>query len=255
MTAGLAHEIRNPLQFIQNYANVVAELSGELDDVVDESSSDLPPTVLDDLTLLRNELGQAGEHLVRHVARLDAIVESMLAASHHGTVRRQLTNVNVLVRESAELAYYERGGATATGPSEQLLFALADHLPLVVLDPLRVSRAVINLVGNALQAADEGTADGTSPVVRVETEATPSTVDIVVSDNGPGIPAELRDRVFEPFFTGKPGRHHAGLGLTQVWDIIVGDHHGGVTIDAGRPTGTSIRIRIPIDVEDRDETS
>ncbi len=250
VTAGLAHEIRNPLQFIQNAAEVVAELSTELDTIVAEASDTVPPTVHDDLRVLRGELAEASDQIVRHVSRLDAIVESMLAASHHGSGRRQLTDVNLLVRESAEFAYHGRTGGISTS-GEQLMFDLAPDLPLVVVDPVRLSRAVINVVANALQAVDGGTTDGTPPTVQIETRSTPAAVTIVVRDNGPGIAEDVRDRVFEPFVTGKQGRHHAGLGLTQVWDIVVGDHRGDVHIDSEPGAGTTVRIELPANDDGR----
>jgi signal transduction histidine kinase len=243
VTAGLAHEIRNPLQFIKNYAEVVAELASELQTIASEAEGTVSAPMFDDLTSLRTELGQAGEQIVRHVGRLDAIVESMLAASHHGSGHRQLTDLNLLVRESAEFAYHGRVGAPAAPRVERLEFDLEQDLPLVVVDPLRLSRAVINLVANALQAL-AGDSAALEPAVTVRTGRVPNGISISVADNGPGIAADVQPRVFEPFFTGKSGRHHAGLGLTQVWDIVVGDHGGSVTIE-GRGPGTIATITLP----------
>jgi signal transduction histidine kinase len=244
VTAGLAHEVRNPLQFIKNYAEVVTELSSELDVIVAECGPDVPASLVDDLASLRTELGQAGEQIERHVRRLDAIVESMLAATQQARGQRQLTDVNLLVTEAAEYAYHGRAGSHRAPRDERLVLELDRELPLAVVDPLRLSRAVVNLVTNALQAAGDGGSGPEEPTVVVSTAPTPTGFSIVVRDNGPGIPAELRGRVFEPFLTAKRGRHHAGLGLTQVWEIVVGDHHGTVTIDSD-DTGTVATIAVP----------
>jgi signal transduction histidine kinase len=244
VTAGLAHEIRNPLQFIKNYAEVVSELADELRSILDESATRMPAPAFDDLSSLRNELGQAGEQIVSHVGRLDAIVESMLATSHQGSGRRQLTDVNLLVRESAEFAYHGRAAVLDAPRVERLELDLETDLPLAVVDPLRMSRAVINLVVNALQSL-AGIVDSDEPVVWVRTRRTDDGFAIIVEDNGPGIADEDTSRLFEPFFTTKRGRHHAGLGLTQVWDIVVSDHGGTITIE-GRPgRGTTATISVP----------
>jgi signal transduction histidine kinase len=245
VTAGLAHEIRNPLQFIKNYAEVVAELAAELRNIVEESASTMTPSAIEDLASLREELGQAGEQIVRHAGRLDAIIESMLATSQQGSGQRQLTDVNLLVKESAEFAYHGRAAAPESSRLEQLEFDLDPDLPLAMLDPLRMSRAVINLVVNALQAVALGS-DTDAPTVRVRTRRTADGFSIVIEDNGPGIATDQRQRVFEPFFTTKRGRHHAGLGLTQVWDIVVSDHGGTVTIDSVAHGGATATIALPL---------
>ena len=250
VTAGLAHEVRNPLQFIKNYAEVVAELSSELDMMVAEAGDDLPPPLLDDVRSLRDELGRAGEQIVRHVQRLDAIVESMLAATQSARGARQLTDVNLLVTESAEFAYHGRAGPHTASRAERLTFRLDRDLPLAVVDPLRLSRAVVNLVSNALQAVGNGGAGSEEPTVEVSTSRTHDGFSIVVRDNGPGIPTELQGRVFEPFLTAKRGRDHAGLGLTQVWEIVVGDHDGSVTIESDSTQGTIATITVPTNDDD-----
>jgi signal transduction histidine kinase len=243
VTAGLAHEIRNPLQFIKNYAEVAAELATELRNIVADDEQMQEPT-LGDLTSLYDELHQAADQIGRHVMRLDAIVESMSAAASESSGRRQLTDINLLARESAEFAYHGRAGAVAGPRVERLVFELDAELPPAVVDPVRLSRAVINLVGNALQAISSASPLVNDPCVTVRSARTDDGFELSVEDNGPGIPAEIRDRVFEPFFTATRGRHHAGLGLTQVWDIAV-NHGGSVTIDSDATHGTVVTLRLP----------
>jgi signal transduction histidine kinase len=243
VTAGLAHEIRNPLQFIKNYAEVVGELANELRSIVIDDEHIVEPT-RGDLTTLHEELNQAADQIDQHVTRLDAIVESMSAASSPASGRRQLTDVNLLVRESAEFAYHGRAGATAEPRVETMEFDLDGTIPPAVVDPVRLSRAVINVVTNALQALAGGPPLARDPRVEVRTGRTADGFAISVADNGPGIAPEIRGRVFEPFFTAKRGRHHAGLGLTQVWDIVV-NHGGTVTIDSEAEQGTVVTLHLP----------
>jgi signal transduction histidine kinase len=243
VTAGLAHELRNPLQFIQNYAEVVTELGDELDGILHDGTTTLPSQTVDDLTSLHSELSRAGEQIVRHARRLDAIVESMLATSGDTTPRRELADLNVLVRESAEFGRDGRGTSSSVS-GERIDFDLDDSIPLVMVDALRLSRAVVNVVTNALQAAGDDPPADAPPTVTVRTRAVDDGFTITVEDNGPGIAGDSRQRVFEPFFSAKQGRAHAGLGLTQVWDIVVDDHQGRVEIDR-RDDITVVSLFIP----------
>jgi two-component system, NtrC family, sensor kinase len=244
LASGLAHEIRNPLQFIKNYAEVVDELEAELLEIIREASGTVPSATVDDLNSLQHELSVAAEQIVRHAQRLDAIVESMLATSRTAVGDQRLADLNLLVRESAEFAYHGRADQHPARLREQLLFELEPGIPPVSVQPLRLSRAVVNIVTNALQATTLGTFDGHEPTVRVMTERRGDGFVIVVEDNGPGVPAEIKDRIFEPFFTDKTGHLHTGLGLTQVWDIVVTDHGGRVSIDSepGQPTRVTLEI-------------
>jgi two-component system, NtrC family, sensor kinase len=244
LASGLAHEIRNPLQFIKNYAEVVDELEAELLDIIREAAGAAPSTTIDDLSSLHRELSEAAEQIVRHAQRLDAIVESMLATSREAVGDRRLADLNLLVRESADFAYHGRADQHPARLREHLVFELDAGIPPVSVQPLRLSRAVVNVVTNALQATNLGTFDGHEPTVRVMTERRGDGFVIVVEDNGPGVPAEIEDRIFEPFFTDKTGHLHTGLGLTQVWDIVVTDHGGRVSIDSepGRPTRVTLEI-------------
>jgi signal transduction histidine kinase len=244
VTGGLAHEIRNPLQFIKNYAEVVSELANELRSIVEDDEHVVEPT-RGDLTTLQDELRQAAEQIDRHVIRLDAIVESMSASSSPASAHRQLTDLNLLVKESAEFAYHGRAGAPATPPVETVAFDLDPNLPPAMVDPVRLSRAVINLVTNSLQALTAGRSAVGDPTVTVCTARDDDSFVIAVADNGPGIAPDIRSRVFDPFFTVKRGRHHAGLGLTQVWDIVV-NHGGTVTIDSETDQGTVVTLRLPV---------
>jgi signal transduction histidine kinase len=243
VTAGLAHEIRNPLRFVKNYAEVVSELADELRSIVAEDERIVEPT-RGDLSTLHEELRQAADQIDRHVTRLDAVVESMSAASSPASGRRQLTDVNLLVRESAEFAYHGRAGSLAAPRIEGLAFDLDTNLPPALLDPVRLSRAVINLVTNALQALAGGQGVVRNPQVTVRTGVTDDGFAIAVEDNGPGMAPDIRSRVFEPFFTAKRGRHHAGLGLTQAWDIVT-NHGGTITIDSEPEHGTVVTLRLP----------
>jgi C4-dicarboxylate-specific signal transduction histidine kinase len=167
----------------------------------------------------------------------------MLATSGESAARRELADLNVLVRESVEYAYEGRRGPSAIS-GEHLDLDLDPSIPPVMVDALRLSRVVVNLVTNALQAAADDRAGRREPAVVVRTRRVGDGFAIVVEDNGPGIPDEIRARVFEPFFSAKGGRTHAGLGLTQVWDIVVVDHGGTVDIDRTPEGRTAFTVTI-----------
>jgi signal transduction histidine kinase len=235
LTAGIAHEIRNPLQFIAGDAEVVVELAEELTVVVEELRSRLSDEAVADLVTLRDELAEAGHQIVRHAHRLEAIVDGMVATSGARARRRRLVDLNEVVIEAARLA----GTATSGEPPSlgvDVELVLAPGLGPISADPIRLSQAVLNLVANALQAVDRGTSDGRPPRVRLTTARVGDGQELRIDDNGPGIPTEVRDHLFEPFVTTKPVRAHAGLGLAQAWDTVVVAHGG--TLDAvGRPDG------------------
>jgi signal transduction histidine kinase len=248
LTAGIAHEIRNPLQFITGDAEIVVELAEELQVLVEELRPHLSEEAVADLVTLRDELAEAGHQIVRHAHRLDAIIDGMVATSGARARRRRLVDLNEVVAEAARLA----DTASAAGPPSlgaDVELDLTPGLPPITADPVRLSQAVLNLVANALQAVGRGTSDGKPPRVRLTTAPVGDGQELRVDDNGPGIPAEVRDHVFEPFVTTKPGRAHAGLGLAQAWDTVV-SAHGGTLVAAARPGGgTTMVVWLPTTVD------
>jgi two-component system, NtrC family, sensor kinase len=249
MAAGIAHEIKNPLHFVQNFAEAVAELANELGAIVDDARERMPTDTIEDLETLQAELGDAAAKIVEHGNRVDGIVKSMLLYPWGTSVERHLTDVNALARESATVAYHGLRARKVISPAVALEFELSDRLVPVAVAPHSLSRAVSNLVANACEAAQEAATDDHLPTVRVVTRRTDDGFELTVSDNGPGIGGVDHARVFEPFFTTKKALENIGLGLSQVWDITTRDHAGQVDVETS-DAGTTITLTIPIEEGD-----
>ncbi|AHY51971.1 GAF domain-containing protein [Bradyrhizobium japonicum] len=246
LTAGIAHEIKNPLNFVNNFAALSADLTAELNELL--ASSALAENIrgeVDDLTaLLKDNL----QKVVQHGKRADSIVKNMLLHSRAGSGQLGMADVNSLVEESLNLAYH---GARAEKP--QFDVALKRELDpgagTAELFAQEITRVLLNLVSNGFYAAakrksDDGAA-GYEPVVIAATCDRGSHVEIRIRDNGTGIPPEVKDKMFNPFFTTKPAGEGTGLGLSMSHDIIVKQHGGTIDVDTRPGEFTEFTIRLP----------
>jgi signal transduction histidine kinase len=248
LTAGIAHEIKNPLNFVNNFSSLSAELIDELDEA-------LAPVPLDQKT--RGEVGELTqmlksnlEKVVQHGKRADSIVKNMLLHSREGSGERRSASINGLVEESLNLAYH---GARAekAGFNIMLDHDLDPDAGAVEVYPQEITRALLNLISNgfyaAIQRKAEARDESFEPVLRAATRNLGRTVEIRIRDNGTGIAPEVREKMFNPFFTTKPTGEGTGLGLSMTHDIIVKQHGG--TIDAVTEPGafTEFVITLPRD--------
>ncbi|MEM8559939.1 MAG: GAF domain-containing protein, partial [Bacteroidota bacterium] len=262
LTAGIAHEIKNPLNFINNFAEVNQELAGELREVLQTPSGDGGPPANDDA--LRDEVGPILDDIERtagviaeHGKRADGIVRAMMAHAHGGQGARQTVDLNKLVAEHVALAYH---GKRAQVPdfSVSVEKHLGDGVGQIEVVPQEIGRVLVNLVGNAFDAVAEharsapanGNGEPFAPRVLVSTEriADAQEGDVVairVADNGPGIPDDLRAKVFEPFFTTKPTGSGTGLGLSMSYDIVTQGHGGTLTVEDAPDGGAVFVVRLP----------
>jgi signal transduction histidine kinase len=232
LTAGIAHEIKNPLNFVNNFAGLSVELTDELKDVLmQERLTDKGREQVDDLTgLLKDNLGK----VVQHGKRADSIVKNMLLHSREGSGERRSVDINALVGESLNLAYH---GARAekAGFSITLKHDLDPEAGAVDLYPQEITRALLNLISNGFYAATRRKAeagdDSFEPVLSAATRNLGKTVEIRVRDNGTGISPEVREKMFNPFFTTKPTGEGTGLGLSMTHDIIVKQHGGRIDVE------------------------
>jgi GAF domain-containing protein len=242
LTAGIAHEIKNPLNFVNNFAALAIELADELGQELRGFIPAGRSAHVDELlALLSGNLGK----VVEHGNRADSIVKNMLLHSRAGTGERVATNVNALVEESLNLAYH---GARAGNPGFRVAIekSLDPAAGTVVLFPQEVTRALINVVTNGFHAATRGEkAPGHEPALRVATRGLDDAVEITIRDNGSGIPEAIRDRIFEPFFTTKAPGEGTGLGLSLSHDIIVKRHGGSIAVDTAAGAFTEFRIVLP----------
>jgi GAF domain-containing protein len=250
LTAGIAHEIKNPLNFVNNFSAVSVELLDELDDV-------LKPAMLDNK--IRQETSELTgmlkvnlEKVVQHGKRADSIVKNMLLHSREGSGERRPVDLNSLVAESLNLAYH---GARAEGQEFQIRLdqnfdPAAGEIDLF---PQEITRVLLNLISNGFYAAMKRkaeTSNGYEPSLAATTKNLGDNVEIRIRDNGGGIPPEVREKMFNPFFTTKPPGEGTGLGLSLSYDIIVKQHAGSIEVETKAGEFTEFRITLPRTVRD-----
>ena len=245
LTAGIAHEIKNPLNFVNNFSSLSAELIDELDEA-------LAPAPLDQK--MRGEVGELTqmlksnlEKVVQHGKRADSIVKNMLQHSREGSGERRSADINAIVEDSLNLAYH---GARAE--KSGFAIALRSDFDLdagtVELYPQEITRALLNLISNGFYAATsrkvESGDDSFEPVLNASTKNLGKTIEIRIRDNGTGIPPEIREKMFNPFFTTKPTGEGTGLGLSMTHDIIVKQHGGRIDVATELGSFTEIIVTL-----------
>jgi GAF domain-containing protein len=246
LTAGIAHEIKNPLNFVNNFAALSAELTDELKDalkpaVLDETIR----TEVDELTgMLKDNLGK----VVQHGKRADSIVKNMLLHSREGSGEHRLADVNALVDESLNLAYH---GARAEKPQFNVTLN-RDFDPdagMIEVFPQELTRVLLNLITNGFYAVTKRNGDHQAadfePTLSATTKGRNDHVEIRIRDNGTGIPPEVKEKMFNPFFTTKPAGEGTGLGLSMSHDIIVKQHGGTIDVDTLPDEFTEFTIVLP----------
>ncbi|MDA9501473.1 histidine kinase [Bradyrhizobium sp. CCBAU 11357] len=245
LTAGIAHEIKNPLNFVNNFAALSSELTDEVGDAL--RSASLGEAERQDLDALLHMLRGNLEKIVQHGTRADSIVKNMLLHSREGSGERRAADINAILEESLNLAYHgaraERAGFNIT--LERKLDPSAGALELY---PQEITRVFLNLVSNGFYAASkqkDAAGDGFEPRLRATTIDLGGAVEIRIRDNGTGIPADVREKIFNPFFTTKPAGEGTGLGLSICHDIIVKQHGGSIKVDTEPGEYTEFIITLP----------
>jgi signal transduction histidine kinase len=246
LTAGIAHEIKNPLNFVNNFAALSAELTDELNDVLKPAAiSEKIRNEVDELTgLLKDNL----EKVVQHGKRADSIVKNMLLHSREGSGEHRSADINALVEECLNLAYH---GARAEKSGFRITFKrdLDPDAGAAEVYPQEVTRALLNLISNGFYAATKRKAEADDetfePALSATTRSLGNRVEIRIRDNGTGIPPEVREKIFNPFFTTKPAGEGTGLGLSMSHDIIVKQHGGSINVETERGVFTEFIITLP----------
>ncbi|MCA3246160.1 MAG: GAF domain-containing protein [Azospirillum sp.] len=232
LTAGIAHEIKNPLNFVNNFADLSVDLVDELEVALAPAGAVLAPKIRDDIADVSNTLKANLAKIVQHGRRADSIVRNMLAHSRSGGGERRRIEVNALVEEALGLAYH---GARADKPGFNVTLE-RDYDPATgeaELFTQEITRVLLNLIGNGFYAVAKRAATGVAdyePRLTVSTRARGDGVEIRVRDNGTGISAETRTKLFTPFFTTKPTGEGTGLGLSLSHDIVVQQHRGTIDV-------------------------
>jgi len=240
LTAGIAHEIKNPLNFVTNFARLSVDLVHELRGALGES---LRPAVEELLMLLEQNLTRITDHGLR----ADHIVRDMLLHSRGQSGQRQPTDLNALLSQYVHLAYH---GLRARDPLFQVAINESYDATIgrVLVIPQDLSRVFLNIAGNACYAAHEKkqtAPEGFEPALWVSTRNLGERVEIRLRDNGNGIPAAIRDRIFQPFFTTKPAGAGTGLGLSISHDIVVRGHQGELRVDSQEGSYAEFIITLP----------
>ena len=246
LTAGIAHEIKNPLNFVNNFSAVSVELIDELREAL--GGVHLDTKLRGDITEIADTLQSNLGKVVQHGKRADAIVKNMLLHSRQGSGEHRPVDINALVEESLNLAYHgaraEKQGFNIT--LERSFDPTAGEVDLF---PQEITRVLLNLISNGFYAATKRKAEANrgdyAPTLAAATKNLGDRVEIRIRDNGTGIPPEVREKLFNPFFTTKPAGEGTGLGLSISHDIIVKQHGGSIEVDTKPGDFTEFRIVLP----------
>jgi signal transduction histidine kinase len=246
LTAGIAHEIKNPLNFVNNFSGVSVELINDLHEVLSGVQAD--DKVRAEIAELSDTLRDNMLKIVQHGKRADSIVKNMLLHSREGSGEHRPVDINTIVEESLNLAYHgaraEKQGFNIT--LERSFDPTAGEVDLF---PQEITRVLLNLISNGFYAAvkrKNQSANGDfEPVLAAATKNLGDRVEIRIRDNGTGIPPEVKDKMFNPFFTTKPAGEGTGLGLSISHDIIVKQHAGSIAVDTEPGQFTEFKIVLP----------
>jgi len=240
LTAGIAHEIQNPLNFVNNFSDVNRELSDELESEIDKGN-------YEDAKAIAKDIKENEEKINYHGKRADAIVKGMLQHSRTASGEKEPTDINKLADEYLRLSYHgfrskdKLFNATLTTEFD----AGIGKLDVI---PQEIGRVILNLINNAFYAINEKqkqNLNGYEPTVTVSTKKNADTVVILVKDNGNGIPQKILDKIFQPFFTTKPTGEGTGLGLSLAYDIVKA-HGGEIRVETKQGEGSEFTIQIPV---------
>jgi signal transduction histidine kinase len=247
LTAGIAHEIKNPLNFVNNFADLSIELLDELKEsaaqMIGPPDSNKRAEIVETIEMLTGNL----KKIVEHGYRADGIVRSMLQHSRGSSEDWQATDLNALVEEALNLAYH---GARAQDQSFNVALErdFDRNLPPVEVVPQELTRVLVNLIGNGFYAVNKRSREGDGtyrPTLKVTTRELGESVEVRVRDNGIGIPLENRDKLFQPFFTTKPTGEGTGLGLSISHEIVTQQHGGTITVDSEVGDFAEFTVRLP----------
>lgn len=240
LTAGIAHEIQNPLNFVNNFSEVSKEL-------IDEMKQEIKKANYEEVTAIADDISANLEKILHHGKRADGIVKGMLQHSRSNNGVKEPTNINALADEYLRLAYH---GLRAKDKSFNAAMKtdFDETIGNINVVPQDIGRVILNLITNAFYVVTErkkGMDDGYEPTVSVSTKKIGSNVEIRVSDNGNGIPKEVLGKIFQPFFTTKPTGQGTGLGLSMSYDIVTNGHGGELQVKTREGDGAEFIIILP----------
>jgi PAS domain S-box-containing protein len=248
LTAGIAHEIKNPLNFVNNFASLSTELLDELKEDVAPALGSLDESKREDINETFTMLTGNLDKIVEHGQRADNIVKSMLEHSRGVSGERREVDLNGVIEEALNLAYH---GARAQDQGFNIALErdYEPRLKPIELAPQEMTRVFLNLFGNGFYATSKRARDNGAgsfrPVLTVRTREAGDGVEVRVRDNGTGIPSAIKDKLFQPFFTTKPTGEGTGLGLSISYDIVTQQHGGTITVESEEGSYTEFTLRLP----------
>jgi two-component system, NtrC family, sensor kinase len=240
LTAGIAHEIKNPLNFVNNFSEVSTDLITEMLEEADKGNTEEVKAIAEDLK-------QNLEKINHHGKRADSIVKGMLLHSRGSSGEKALTDINDLLEQYVNLAYH---GMRAQNKDFNITIErdYDKSLDKINVVPQDISRVFLNIINNGCYAANDKKkkdGDGFSPTIKVSTKNLKNKVEIRIADNGNGVPEKIRDKLFQPFFTTKPTGEGTGLGLSLSYDIVVKQHGGEIKVESKEGDGAEFVITLP----------
>ena len=248
LTAGIAHEIKNPLNFVNNFADLNKELSADLISDLNAARGKSVDEIYDDLFELATSIKMNASQIAKHGLRADSIVQNMMQHASGGSSERFRVEVNAFVDEYIGLAYH---GMRAQNPDLNVTIEkeFDEKAGNAEMSPQELGRVLLNLINNALYAVNERASSSRDqdydPTLTVSTHRRNGALEIRVGDNGTGIPDHVKERIFEPLFTTKPTGSGTGLGLSLAFDIVTQSHGGDLTVRSKEGEGTTFFVRIP----------
>jgi len=248
LTAGIAHEIKNPLNFVNNFSELSIELAQEMNEEIDKLAAGLDPKDADYLKGIMSDIESNVRKINEHGKRADSIIRGMLLHSRGKAGEMQPTDLNALLAEYVALGYH---GLRATDNTFNIKIE-NDYDPAigkVNVVPQDISRVFLNLINNACYSTiqkKKELGDSYFPVLKISTKLEDSEIIIKIRDNGKGIPQEIMERIFNPFFTTKPAGSGTGLGLSISYDIVVQGHKGDIKVDSKEGEFAEFTITLPV---------
>ena len=244
LTAGIAHEMQNPLNFVNNFSELSLELAQELKEEIEKPDMDVG-LVVD----LARDLAQNQEKINFHGKRAANIVTAMLQHSRSSTGKKEPTDLNLLADEYLRLAYHGLRAKDKTF-NAKMVTGLDPNIGKIEVIPQDLGRVLLNLINNAFYAVSQRKSqapEGYEPTVMVTTrQINPKTVEIRIADNGIGIPDSIKAKMFQPFFTTKPTGQGTGLGLSLAFDIVTKGHGGKMQVESSEGAGTVFIVQLPV---------
>ncbi len=247
LTSGIAHEIQNPLNFVNNFAVMSVDLAKELKEEIDKT--EIPENDKEYIDEILTDLIQNQEKINHHGKRASSIVSGMLEHSRVSTGIRELTDINKLVNESLQLSFHGFRSKTKNTTDQfnaEFKTDFDENLPKINVIPQDIGRVLINLMNNAFYACSVGRTGSSPAKVIVSTKKLNNSIEIRVTDNGTGMSEATKAKIFQPFFTTKPTGQGTGLGLSLAYDIVTKGHGGTIEVESVEGEGATFVVKLPI---------